>query len=266
MTRGYRARAAVAAERAADGRTRLTRLRSDGPLAPRAADDAVYLVGAAAGPLGGDELDLELTVGAGARLAVRSSATSVALPGDGPSGLTVRAVVGPGGHLDFAPEPTVAAAGCDHRAAASVALAAGATLRWREELVLGRYGERPGRHTGRLDVTYCGAPLLRHELCLDDPGTYGSGAVLGGAGASGAVLLVGEDLTREPYAAEGLSLLPLAGGGALISATAENSAVLRQRLVHGESVAWTAGEPDPNKTMSTGMATGMAGPGLVNDR
>ncbi|GLZ04253.1 urease accessory protein UreD [Actinomadura sp. NBRC 104412] len=229
-TRGYTARAAVTAERSPSGGTRLTRLRSDGPLALRATSGGVHLVGAAAGPLGGDDLELELIVRAGARLSLRSAATSLALPGDGPSRMTVRAEVGAGGHLDYAPEPTVAAARCDHRATAHITLAHGATLRWREELILGRHGEEPGRHSSRMDVTLGGTPLLRHELCLDDPHIYRGRAVLGDARAVGSVLLVGGDLPRSARTGEGLAVLPLAGPGVLITATAPDSAVLRRRL------------------------------------
>ncbi|GAA2458751.1 hypothetical protein GCM10010191_93480 [Actinomadura vinacea] len=237
MTRGYTARAAVTAELGPAGRTRLTRLRSDGPLALRAAAGALYLVGAAAGPLGGDDLELEVTVGPGARLAVRSAAASLALPGKGESRTTVRAEVGAGGHLDFAPEPAVAAAGCRHRAVARIALAEGATLRWREELILGRYGERPGRHTSRFDVTVGGAPLLRHELRLDDPAVRASRAVLGEAGAAGSVLLAGPELTGSPRTGEGWAVLPLAGAGVLVTALAPDSAALRRRLTEGEHAA-----------------------------
>jgi urease accessory protein len=232
--RTYHAQAGVMAECDASGRTRLTRLRSDGPLALRQTADAVYLVGAAAGPLGGDELELDLEVGPGARLVIRSAATTLALPGDGESRFTVRARVGEGGHLDFGPEPTVAAAGCHHRAIGEVSLAEGATLRWHEELILGRYRERPGRHTSRIDVVLGGVPLLRHELRLDDPAIYRSGAVLGPATAAGSVVLVGLGLVREPRTDEGLAVLPLAGPGVLVSATAGDSAALRRRLTAGE--------------------------------
>lgn len=238
-----RARAAVTAERDGHGRTRLTRLRSDGPLAVREAAGAVYLIGAAAGPLGGDDLGLDLEVGPGARLTVRSTATMLALPGDGESRFTVRARVGAGGHLDFAPEPAVAAAGCHHHAAAEVTLAEGSTLRWREELVLGRHGEEPGRHTSRFDVTYGGLPLLRHELRLDDPRTSGSGAVLGRARAVGTVLLAGPGLgPAEPVTADGLVVMPLTGPGILVAATAEDAAVLRHRLCQGESAVGGGGQ------------------------
>lgn len=237
MTRRYAARAAVTAECDAAGRTRLARLRSDGPLVLRETLDGVYLVGGAAGPLGGDDLSLDLEVGPGAELAVRSAATTLALPGDGESRFTVRARVEPGGRLDFAPEPTVAVARCRHRAVARIELAEGATLRWYEEVILGRHREPPGRHTSRFDVTIGGSPLLRHELRLDDPAVYGSQAVLGAAGAVGSVLLVGPGLTCEPHTAEGLAVLPLAGPGVLVTATAGDSAALRRRLQEGEAYA-----------------------------
>lgn len=239
---GYVAYAAVTAECDASGRTRLTRLRSDGPLAlrevtgtPKAA--TVYLVGAAAGPLGGDQLELDIEIGPGAALAVRSVATTLSLPGDGESRLTVRAVVGAGGRLDFAPEPTVAAAGSHHRACSQIALAENATLRWFEELVLGRHREDPGRHVSRIDVTVEGAPLIRHELRLDDPAVYSTGPVLGSARAAGSVVLAAPGLIATPCVEEGLAVLPLERGGVLVSAIAPDALRLRSRLTRGESMA-----------------------------
>jgi urease accessory protein len=233
----FSSRAAVAAERGPDGRTRVTRLRSDGPLAPRESGGAVYLVGAGAGPLGGDDLELAVDVGPGACLTVRSAAASLVLPGrrNHPSRLAVRARVGAGARLVFEPEPAIAAAGCDHRALAEVSLERGATLVWREEIVLGRYGERPGRYMSRFDVTYDRLPLLRHELRVDE--NADSAAVLGSAKAAGTVLLAGESLTREPYAAEGLAVLPLAGPAVLVTALAEDTVRLRDLLARGSAEA-----------------------------
>jgi urease accessory protein len=234
---GFRARAAMVAERGPDGRTRVSRLRSDGPLALRESGGAVYLVGAGAGPLGGDDLSLTIEVGPGACLDVRSAAASLVLPGrrPGASRLTVRASVGAGARLVFAPEPAIAAAGCDHRAFAAVRLEEGAELVWREEIVLGRHGERPGRYVSRFDVTSGGLPLLHHELRVDEDAA--STAVLGDARAVGTVLLAGKDLTAEPYAAEGLSVLPLARPGVLVTALATDTVRLRDLLERGRSAA-----------------------------
>lgn len=232
--RSCTAHASVRAERDGAGRIRLTRLRSDGPYALRAAPDAVHVVGAAAGPLGGDELNLDLEVGPGAELAVRSVASALLLPGPGESVTRVRAAVAAGGRLDLALEPAIATAGCLHHAATEIVLDGGAALRWREELVLGRHGEAPGRYTARADVTVAGRPLLRQELPLTGGAVRASGAVLDGARCVGSVLLAGPGPAGEPYAAEGLAVMPLAGPGVLVTALAPDSATLRRRLDLGE--------------------------------
>lgn len=86
-------------------------------------------------------------------------------------------------------------------------------------------------------VTLDGVPLLRHELPLPDPAFYTSSAVLGDARCTGDVLLVGPDLARDAYAADGPAVMPLAGPGVLVTALAPDSAILRQRLVQGEKHA-----------------------------
>lgn len=230
MTRIYRAHAAITAVRDDTGRTRLTRLRSDGPIALRETPDAVYIVGAAAGPLGGDQLRLDLDVGPGATLRIRSAATALALPGQGESVYQINAQVD--GHLDFAPEPTIAAMNCHHRALSRITLGEHGTLRWFEELILGRHHEEPGAHVSRIDVTRAGVPLLRHELRLDDSAR--SRAVLGNARATGSVVRVEPGLRKVPAAGEGHAVLPLAAGGLLITAVGANSAELRRRLEAGE--------------------------------
>jgi urease accessory protein len=237
VSTGFASRAAVAASLGPGGRTRVTRLRSDGPLALRESCGAVFMVGAGAGPLGGDDLELTIEVGPGACLDVRSAAASLVLPGRRrePSRLVVRARVGAGARLVFSPEPSIAAAGCDHRAFADVALEEGAELVWQEEIVLGRHGERPGRYVSRFDVTSGGLPLLRHELRVDSDAP--STAVLGDAKAVGTVLLAGTDLLTEPYATEGLAVLPLAGPGVLVTALAADTVRLRHLLRQGRSAA-----------------------------
>jgi urease accessory protein len=234
------ARAAVASRVDAAGRSRVTVLRSDGPLALRETPLGVDLIGTAAGPLGGDDLTLDIDVGAAACLVIRSAAGMLLEPGPhgGTSALRISARVGPGGRLDFAPQPTVAAAGCDHRAATQIDLAAGATLRWREEIILGRHGEPPGRCLSRLDVTVAGVPAYRGELTVGSPQTDRSSAVLDGAGAVGSVLLI--DAARPGATAavrDGLAVLPLAVPGTAVTATAPDAFTLARRLDLGEDLS-----------------------------
>jgi urease accessory protein len=224
------------------GRTRLPVLRSEAPLLLRPTGPAgngvqLHLVGGAAGPLGGDQLRLEIEVGPGARLCLRTVAASVALPG--PAGavstVVVTAAVAAGGALAWLPEPLVAAAGCRHRATGRVTLAEGAALTWRDELICGRHGESPGDTTVALSVTYGGKPLYQHELAVGPaaPGWDGP-AVLGGARATGSLLRVDpewaamppEPLLLGPTAAT----MPLAGPGAVTTVTAPDAADLRRHL------------------------------------
>jgi urease accessory protein len=172
---------------------RITTLYGEPPLVPRITGPGeVHFVGGAAAPLCGYDLRVEIEVGPGAELCVRTVAASLALPGDGFSGTRISARIAAGGRLTWLPEPLIAASGCAHEAVSTVSLAAGADLVWREELVCGRYGEEPGDARLRLAVRLDGRPLHRHDLAVgpDAPGWAGA-AVLGGARAVGSVLLVG---------------------------------------------------------------------------
>ena len=190
-----RARASARAEHVG-GQTRLVELRSDAPLVLRSTPDALYLVGGAAGPLGGDELALDVVVECGACLAVRSAAATLAQPGPGsaPSRATYRFEIGVGGSLDWRPEPLVSVRGSDHLIETTVTLSRSACLNLVDELVLGRADEAPGRIRVCCRVTREGAILLAHDLDLG-PGSPGwdSAAVMGGARALISTLRVGPD-------------------------------------------------------------------------
>ena len=237
-----RASAALVAEpggQDAAGAVRLPVQRSEAPLVLRRTPDAVYLVGGAGGPLGGDVLDLRIEVRDGAALRLRTAAASVALPGrrGEESVLTVRADVGAGGRLEYLPEPTVVADGARHRVDVVVRLAAGAALVLRDEVILGRHGERGGSCRARLHVDLAGAPLLRHELAVSgiDPASLGP-AVLAGHRAAGSLLRVepawaGAGGEAPAGCAPGVAVMPLAGGPAvLVTALAGDALTLRQRL------------------------------------
>jgi urease accessory protein len=234
--RSMTARAAIITERGAGGRTLLATMRSDPPLTlRRTAPDQVHLVSTAAGPLGGDDLALDIEVAPGTALDVRSVASTLVLPGSGEceSLTTVTARVGAGASLRFTPEPTVLAAGCLHRMIVRLALAEDARVFWREEIIFGRYGERSGRCHSRFDATSADGPLLRQEFVVGEPAIDGSPAVYGDARCVGSTLMTGR--APEPVIGEGWAVLPLAGPGTLVSALARDSVELRQRLVRGEA-------------------------------
>ncbi len=295
------AHAAVRVDPTPDGGIRVSELRSQVPLVLRRTGTAdgrtadgycgsdtlpyryvptatVHLVNAAAGPLAGDRLRLDISVGAGVALVLRTVAATVALPGRGdragggdgddsgrgnradlPSLFDVHADVGPDGALAYLPEPTVAARGCRHHMRARIRLASTARLLWREEIVLGRFGEPAGSISCALhvdvDVDVEGRghdrhdragrsamvrPLLRQELRLD-PGTPGldGPAVLGGARVTGSLLIAGpgpDGLGVAPAVTDTFALLPLAGPGVMISALAPDTVTLRHALNTGRAM------------------------------
>lgn len=214
--------AAVVAERAG-GRTRCTTLRSEPPISLRDTPNGLYLVASGAGPIGGDDLHLEVDVGHGAAVVVRSSAASMVLPG--PSGaassLRVRATVQ--GALRWAPEPTILVAGCDHRTSSSIELGPDASLWWREVVVLGRHDERSGSLLQRLHVDRAGVPLLRTELPIGPrwPGAAGP-AGTDGARVVTSVLVAGLPAPTVPAGVDG-AVLQLADDAWLVTSLSQRT-------------------------------------------
>jgi urease accessory protein len=229
------ASAAIEAVAGPGGVTRLPVLASQVPLVLRRTPSAVYVVGGAAGPIGGDSLSLRITVGAGAFLRVRAAAASIALPGlDGlESVLRVRVTVGEGGRLEYLPEPVVITAGARHATLVSATLSARASLVLRDEVLLGRHGEAGGTARSVLRVSYAGRPLLRHSLEVSgtDPASLGP-AVLAGHRAVGTLLRVNEPETAElpAQATPEVAVMRLAGPGILVTALAHDAVTLRRRL------------------------------------
>lgn len=236
MTSALCSRAAIVAEHWDRG-TRLTTLRSDPPVALRPAAGAVYLAASGAGPLGGDQVHLEMAVGPAAELEVRSVSASLVLPGPRPgrSESTTVVSVGAGGELRWLTEPTVAVRGCDHHGRSRIELAESARLVWREELVLGRSDEASGSVLQRLTIDRAGRPLLRTEHAVGPlwPGSTGP-AGTGGRRALGTLTVVGP-LARDvkPPAGDGgtrAALLELGEDAVMVTAVATTARALRAVL------------------------------------
>ncbi|MEU4340892.1 urease accessory protein UreD [Nocardia sp. NPDC023852] len=191
---------------------------SGGLSARRTGPHMVHLIGTAATPLGGDQLDITIAVGPGAELVVRSVAATIALP----SVATPLSIgrwhfeIGSGGTLDIDPEPMIVAGGARHHTVTTIRLASDARLRMRERIQIGRAGEDDGWWQGELIADLDATPLLRHRLEL------GAGTPADDALAAPRALeseLVYPD--KRPVATTGLTQtrLPLAAGGSLFTRT-----------------------------------------------
>jgi urease accessory protein len=228
---------------AADGRggTRLAVLHGEAPLllrrtGPRATGPGttVHLVGGAAGPLRGDDLRLDIEVGPGAELTVRSVAAQLALPGrDGlpASVLRIHATAGPGATLRWLPEPMIASAGCDHRTITRVEVAEGGRLLWRDDLVGGRHGEPAGSVQINTTIRYAGRTVYRHDLAIG-PGAPGwsAAAVLGDARAIGTLVAAPDLPVPLPAPTDRFAAMPLAGPGVVVTALGADIRAVRAAL------------------------------------
>jgi urease accessory protein len=225
-----RAAARIVVDAAPDGRVRVRELRTPAPLGARLAGGELYLLGTAAGPLGGDRLHLEVVVTSGASLTVRSVAAALAQRGDGTrSTHHVEVTVEDGAHLDWLVEPLIAAAGCDHRATATVHLGRGGSVAWRDELVLGRSGEGPGRCVSGVRILRDGVPVLHHELSTAAAGWEGP-AVTAGAKVVGQVAVVGRPAAPTRTPGPRAAWLHLADDVGLAVALADDHATLLRDL------------------------------------
>ncbi|MFD0028757.1 urease accessory protein UreD [Streptomyces sp. NPDC055059] len=215
-----------------EGSLALRRIRSTGP------DARVMLVGAMSGPLGGDHMSVEAHATAGARLRIGSVAATIALPGQakGEARYDVRLTVDDGAELHWLPEQLISACESDLRVTTRAELAPGARLVLREEQVLGRTAEEPGRLTSRLTVHRAGRPLLDQELACGPgaPGGWDGPAVLGGHRALGQLVVVKPEFEKDrpPPAllGENAALTPLAGPAVLVTALASDALRLRGTL------------------------------------
>ncbi|WP_185836928.1 urease accessory protein UreD [Streptomyces sp. WAC 06783] len=247
---GLRATARITARAGADGVTGLPVLDGDGPIALRrvrsyGTQATVCVVGAMSAPLGGDRLRIEVTAEDGADLRVTAAAATVALPGRVPGHATydVELTVGEGARLEWLPEPLISAEGSDLRMTTTVHLAPTACLLLREEQVLGRSGERPGRLRSRLTVHRAGHTILDQETAYG-PGAPGwdTGAVLGGHRAVGQLLAAGPEFEDDPAEVRALGgepgegqgvRTPLAGPAALTTSVAPDALRVRRLLEAG---------------------------------
>ncbi len=184
----------------------LRRLAVDPPLTAKVRHEAdgvvvLWMVTSAASLLEGDELVVSVRVAPGARLVVRTVAAQLVhpAPGGATSASVIEAQVGAGGSLLWWPEPTIVSAGACFRSDVRLDLAAGATCRWREELVLGRSGEDPAELAlaTALRADLDGVPLLRDGLRSGagwrGPATIGSARYIGTVHQLGEVPPEGED-------------------------------------------------------------------------
>jgi urease accessory protein len=236
------------------------RMRAQAPLVPRPTGVTgfepyvrrapgaarVALATGAAGPLGGDRYELEITVGAGSTLSLREVSATLVLPGvhGDLSVMSVSVRVEAGGTLIWTPEPIIAADGCFHINDVDISLAEDARLYFREEILLGRHRESPGNLSSRLRVRRAGRPVVmqRFDLGPQIP-VHTSPAVIGGNRGVGSVTIcepAGAPEITQKFPRYQTSVLPIDSTCVQITALADDGFEVRKNL---DAALATLGEP-----------------------
>ncbi len=167
----------------------------------------VALVATTALLLGGDEVDLEVYVGPGARLELSDVAGTVAYHGRGQSaGWSTRIELGHGAGLVYRGQPFVVADGAEARRSLHLDAAPNATALIRETLILGRAGELGGSVHDRLLVRRAGREVLIEDQCLD-PASRQRPGLLGTRRVVDTLLALGCDPGSVPPGATQFQLL-----------------------------------------------------------
>jgi urease accessory protein len=165
---------------------------------------ALCVIGSAAGPLDGDDLGLEIELGAGARATLVAAGATIALGRKGSSGttgsLSTDIRLGSGASLSGRTGAIIAAEGSTLDVRVRVRLTADASLHWSEVLVLGRSNEQPGAVRLSWDVERDGWPLLRQVTDLRDAARRDWAGTIAGARVLASVLRVGPDVRARTMA------------------------------------------------------------------
>lgn len=233
--------AAQVAVHLVDGRVRLTTLRSSHFLSPRpllvdGTRARIALVGLCATLLSGDDLRIEIDVGAGVDLELVEPAGTVAYNAKGGcASWSATITVAEGSSLIWAAASFVVSAGADVRRETKIILGDSAKVLFRETLIMGRSGESGGRLRAHLEAHDPHQPLLIEDLDLTDaetsalPGILGDNRVL----ATAVILGVRPEPSSNPHVTH------LAGPGAL-ARSLSTDAHLGQAVMEDTWRRWSA--------------------------
>lgn len=194
--------------------------------------DRAQLIGTAATPLGGDELDITVRVESGAHLDLGSVAATIALPSHGQVASTARwhIQVDANARLVLDPQPIVVAGGAVHSSQTTVDLRSGAGLVLHEHVQIGRSAstmaerDRASRWSGGLCVRLDDQTVLAHRVELGE----GSPAARTGHRAMSGVLRYPDARDGEVHPTWFAARLSLVDDATLTTALGESVSATRR--------------------------------------
>jgi urease accessory protein len=158
--------------------------------------------------LGGDEVEIELSVGEGRGLDLFDIAGTVAYDGRGrQAAWHVRIELADGAQLRYRGEPLVVSDGADVHRTLRAEVAGTASLQLRETLVLGRSGESGGRLRSETRLGVEGAEVWLEDQLLDPGRDRRHPGMLGDHRVLDSMIMVGTESVPTPPGAVGYALV-----------------------------------------------------------
>lgn len=162
--------------------------------------------------LGGDVVEIEVSVGEGGRLDLSDIAGTVAYDGRGRrAAWHVRIELAEGAQLRYRGEPFVVSDGADVHRALSADLADTARMQLRETLVLGRSGETGGRLRSETRLRIDAADVWLEDQLLDPDRDRRHPGLLGDRRVLDSMVIIGTGSVTVPPGAVGYALVGARG-------------------------------------------------------
>jgi urease accessory protein len=155
---------------AENGFSKITEMISQPPLTFRETTDGVMIVNTAAGPIGGDRLELHIEVQDGADLILGGVAASMALPGapgTGHSKLDISIKLGENSKLVWKPQPLILASGSHHQQLITISAHSSSQFIYGDTFQFGRHEEETGRIEQHLSVRINNVEFLRQSTDIN---------------------------------------------------------------------------------------------------
>jgi len=219
----------VRLRRGAGGVTRVDGVLCSAPVWVRWDGATLWLVGSGASPVGEDHVRVEVDLGPGVTVAVRSVAATMVYAARGAGtrwDTTLR--VADGATLDWRPEPVILTERARHDARTTIHASGGADVLLDDVLVLGRDGERAGLLRSTLDVRVDDVPVLLTSVDTSLPGWAGPAGVAHASVVAHRVRVGGPDV--EPATHRDVVVLDPAPGCRLAVAPAADVAAARRAI------------------------------------
>ena len=182
-----------------NGASTIQEMVSQPPLTFRNTADGVMIVNTAAGPLGGDRLELSVTVEDGAALTLGGVAAAMALPGSAGTGRSesiISITLGESSRLEWDPQPLILANGAHHKQIVKIQAKKSSSFIYGDAYQFGRHLEKTGRIEQEISVKLDGKTSFMQSMDINPEEDWSEAFTLQGARSFASYISHGVELSN----------------------------------------------------------------------